>query len=181
MLRDTIKDEYFEWLYDSVCEGRFSKEISYRKLLIFLHNTEFRYTIQKDENRAHDGIDLRYRFLTDMEYDECFSKYLIGPCSVLEMILALAIRCEESIMDDPKIGDRTGQWFWGMINNLGLGDMIDDYFNEKLANDVVQRFLDREYCPNGKGGLFTVRNCGRDLRDVEIWFQLCWYLDGFIG
>lgn len=43
------------------------------------------------------------------------------PCSVLEMIIALAIRLEEHIMDDPDIGNRTGQWFWDMIVSLGLG------------------------------------------------------------
>mgnify|MGYP003235589453 FL=1 len=93
------------------------------------------------------------------------------------MILALAIRCEETIMDDPSIGDRTQQWFWGMITNLGLGSMTDSRFDRDAANDILERFLDREYEPDGKGGLFTVRNCDSDLRDVEIWYQMCWYLN----
>ena len=104
------------------------------------------------------------------------TEYLDGPCSVFEMMVALAQRCE-SVMDDPKIGDRTGQWFWGMIASLGLNGMSDNHYDEKYVNDVVNRFLDREYEPNGKGGLFTIRNCEHDLRDVEIWYQLCWYLD----
>ena len=39
------------------------------------------------------------------------------------MMIALAIRCEEHIMDDPDAGDRTGQWFWSMLVSLGLGSM----------------------------------------------------------
>jgi hypothetical protein len=92
------------------------------------------------------------------------------------MMVALAIECEVTIMDDPNIGDRTGQWFWGMIVNLGLGSMTDYKFDDIYVEGVVRRFLDREYEPNGKGGLFTVKNCRYDLRTVEIWNQMCWYL-----
>lgn len=179
MLKDTINNEYFEWLYGMVCDGRYSK-ISYRSLLMFLHHTEFKYAIPMDENRAHDGEDLRYRFCISHDYDERFVKYINGPCSVLEMMVALAIRCEENIMDDTRFGDRTGQWFWGMINNLGLGNMTDSRFNEPYVRVAVNRFLDRRYDPDGKGGLFTIRDCKYDLRDVEIWYQLSWYLDSIV-
>ena len=96
---------------------------------------------------------------------------------MLEMMLALAIRCEETIMDDPSKGDRTRQWFWGMINNLGLGAMTDNVFDRKEVKYIVDNFLNHKYERNGKGGLFTVRNIKRDLRRVDIWCQLCWYLD----
>jgi hypothetical protein len=91
------------------------------------------------------------------------------------MMVALASECEET-MDDPNVGDRTGQWFWGMIVNLGLGSMADYNFDYDYVDGVIQRFLNREYEPNGRGGLFTIRNCTEDLRTVEIWSQLCWYL-----
>lgn len=164
-------DQYFEWLYDLVCGERYSRDISYRKLLMCLHDTEFIYSIPKDANRAQDGIDLRRRFHPDADL------YLTGPCSILEMMVALSIRCEETIMDDGRIGDRTGQWFWGMIVNLGLGSMLDTRFDIYYVRDVLNRFINRDYEPDGKGGLFTVNNCHADLRDVEIWYQLCWYLD----
>ena len=178
-IREEINNEYFEWMFDLVCGTRYSKRISFRKLLIYLHDTEFRYSIPMDENRAEDGMNLRYRFALLREIDD-FAEYLDGPCSVLEMMIALSIRCEENIMDDPGIGDRTGQWFWGMINNLGLGSMTDNQFDIYYVEDVIERFLDREYEPDGKGGLFTVRHCDRDLTTVEIWHQLCWYLDSIV-
>lgn len=173
-----ICDEYFEWLYDMMCVDRYSKEISYRKLFTRLHNIEFRYIIPSDRNRAGDGIDLRYRFAYANNYSyRAVSEYLSDPCSVLEMMVALAMRCEENIMDDPKVGNRTSQWFWGMVVNLGLGSMTDAQYDKQLVDESVRTLLNRDYKPNGEGGLFTLRHCDEDLRDVEIWMQLCWYLD----
>lgn len=181
MNKDRVINEYFNWLTDIVCNRRFAKAISYRKLLVCLHNTPFRvHRIRIDENRIEDGINLRWRFACDINredrYDE-IDDYLAGPCSILEMMIALAIRCEETIMDDPQVGDRTGQWFWGMITSLGLGGMMDDRFDRKYVDKVIQDFLNHRYEPNGEGGLFTIRNCKSDLRKVDIWCQLCWYLD----
>lgn len=183
MTRDSLRNEYFTWLYDLVCGERFSKNISYRKLLAYLHDTEFIYLIAKDANRAEAGTGLRYRFALDQGYEyavEWVLDTLEAPCSVLEMLVALAVSCEENIMDDPIIGDRTGQWFWSMVTNLGLGSMHDGRFDKWRVENAVARFLNRDYEPNGKGGLFTIPNCNCDLRDVEIWCQLLWYLDGIM-
>ncbi len=179
MTKDELSKEYFEWIYQLVCDD---KRLSYRKLLNHLHNIEFVYFIGMDGNRAEDGIDLRYRFGYERDYEyPMIAAYLDrNSCSVLEMITALAIRCEEHIMDDPDIGDRTGQWFWYMIKNLGLYSMSDNRFNADQVNSVISRFLNRQYGKNGKGGLFTVEKTERDLREVEIWYQMCWYLDDII-
>ena len=178
-IEDRIKSDYFEWMLGLVCDGRFGGSITYRQLLTFLHDTEFIYFVPYDENRAADGITLRYRFCLLHECED-MEHYLTGPCSVLEMIVALAVRCEENIMDDPAKGDRTSQWFWGMITNLGLGSMSDDNFNEWHVNDVVTRFLEREYEPDGRGGLFTVKNWNRDMRTAEIWHQLMAYINSIM-
>lgn len=80
-------------------------------------------------------------------------------------------------MDDPNIGNRTGQWFWEMIVNLGLGAMTDSRFNKKFVDETINKFLNRDYDPDGKGGLFTIRDCDRDVRDLDIQHQLCRYLN----
>lgn len=176
MFRDQIINDYFEWLWNfTKCRGHSQN----RKIITLLHNIEFRYSIPMDANREEDGIDLRYRFITEVgiprNYQEVYG-YLDGPCSVLEMMIALAIRCEESIMDDPDIGDRTSEWFWLMMKNLGLDYMSDRKFDRDIAEEKISIFLDRKYKRNGEGGLFVV-NGRRDLRKVEIWYQMCWYLD----
>ena len=172
---DRINDEYFEWLCELIDIRRFSRDVSYRKLLMHLHNIEFTWFVPHDDNRADDGIQLRRRFGLVRDDPE-LTRYILGPCSVLEMMIALAIRCEETIMDDALMGDRTGQWFWGMINNLGLSSMTDSRFRRSFVDDAIARLLNREYEPDGRGGLFTVRHCSHDLRTVEIWCQLSWYL-----
>lgn len=174
--KDRINDEYFEFLLELIDAKRFSRRVSYRKLLMRLHDTEFTWFVPYDDNRADDGVQLRRRFALIRD-DISLSNYISGPCSVLEMMVALAVRCEENIMDDALMGNRTGQWFWGMIHNLGLSPMSDSKFDKKTVDEIVRRFLNREYEPNGKGGLFTVKKYERDLRTVEIWCQLNWYLD----
>lgn len=136
----------------------------------------------KDRNRAEDGVDLRFRFAKHkrLSKNDALEWHDRTPCSVLEMMVALAIRAEEQIMDNPQVGNRTTQWFWGMISSLGLTGMSDNMFDLIDAKDIIERFLNREYSPDGKGGLFTIRDCEYDLRDVEIWTQLCWYLDRFV-
>lgn len=177
MIKDEVDNAYFEWLYNIVCGDIYSENFSYRKLLMHLHKTTFTYLIARDENRAEDGLGLRYRFSLEYDIVKDADEYINEPCSVLEMMIALAVRCEENIMDDPEVGDRTRQWFWRMITNLGLGDMHDDIYDKRKVTRIIKTFLDREYEPDGRGGLFVIKNCDHDLRDIEIWWQLCWYLD----
>ena len=178
LFENQIKNEYFDWLYDYVCKGRTHRNVSYTKLFTFLYQVEFIFSIRNDINRAKDGVDLRYRFAM-IKDDDRIMDILDGPCSVLEMMIALAIRTEETIMDDSRYGDRTSQWFWNMMSNIGISDMIDGNFDEEIVQEKIDIFLERRYDPDGKGGLFYIRDCEDDLRDVEIWIQLCWYLDKF--
>lgn len=175
MRNHAVINRYFDWMYSLVCGGH----PAYRKLLTHLHNREFYYILEMDGNRASDGIDLRYRFAYENHYDySMVARYLDDrECSVLEMMVALAIRCEEDNMGDPDIGNRTGQWFSVMLESLGLASMTDDIFDDEYVDNVVDRFLDRKYKRNGEGGLFAVKNGRRDMRNAEIWYQMCWYLD----
>ena len=176
MHENNVTIDYFDWMYNLVCRNRYSKDSSFKKLFSYLNDTKFTYSIRMDLNRAKDGTELRRRYANEFKIANIYDR-ICGPCSVLEMMIALAIRCEETIMDDENFGDRTDQWFWDMMKNLGLGHMDDDEFDEEYVSDVVTRFLNRDYEPDGRGGLFFVRNCDIDLRDVEIWIQMLWYLD----
>ena len=182
MSRLTVKKDYFYWMLKMVSEGRYMREHSFEELLFYLHSVEFTYDDVNDADRVSDGIDLRRRFALRFPKDDYdyIIRCLDGPCSVLEMILALAIRCEETIMDDPRIGNRTGQWFWKMIVTLGLGDMENEHFDEQHVENVIVRFLNREYEPDGRGGLFRVLDYEYDFRYVEIWNQMSYYLGTII-
>ena len=179
MTHDILNDQYFDWMCALVRDDGYSERLSFQLLLRHLHKLEFVYILDMDSNRAEDGSCLRYRFAYECGYSyDLVDNYIgTGPCSVLEMMVALALRCEEDIMDDPEIGDRTGLWFWHMVTNLGLGHMSDDEFDEEYVDEVIDRFLKREYAPDGRGGLFTVARDRGDLREVEIWCQMNWYLE----
>ena len=144
-----------------------------------LHSVDFTWMIEMDANRAYDGIALRKRFEYECSLEPSTMDLYFGnrPCSILEMMIALAIACEEEIMDDQNYGDRTGQWFWSMIVSLGLGGMTDQRYNKGEVDNVIFRFLTRNYDRDGKGGLFTLPNCEVDMREMEIWGQMCWYID----
>ena len=177
-----LNKEYFEWMYQLISHKPHNRRSSYRRLIYHLHDIDFHHILPMDANRANDGIDLRYRFGYERKYERTIISTYLGnrPCTVLEMILALAIRCEEDIMADPDIGDRTILWFWTMIDNLGLGSMDDMNFDESYTDDVIFRFMNRQYHRNGEGGLFIVENYKYDMRTVEIWWQMNWYLDSII-
>lgn len=175
MTRTQIENAYFDWLYDIACDG---KKKSYTKLLRTLNSIDFTYSIPMDSNRAAEGEDLRYRFGWEEGYEDVeIAKFLdIHPCSMLEMMVGLSIHFEEQIMRDPTFGDRTSVWFWEMITNLGLSSMSDDHFNPIRVENAISTCLNREYKPDGTGGLFKIEGCLTDLREVEIWYQGCWYL-----
>lgn len=180
MTRTELANRYFDWMCQLVTDDQHSSR-SYQRLLMRLHETEFVSAIPMDDNRAVDGMDLRYRFGDECSFPAPMIASLLddSPCSVLEMMVALAVRCEEHIMDDPDIGDRTGKWFWGMIRNLRLESMSDFRFDRRYVDDILVRLLERRYERNGEGGLFTVNN-GRDMRQIDIWYQMNYYLDEIV-
>lgn len=176
MERNELNDRYFDWLCGIIFDPR------YGKLLAYLHSVDFTYIIPMDGNRAEDGIEMRYRFAYDQGYDyRMIASYIDDrPCSVLEMLIALAVRCEEHITYDPDEGDRTGKWFWDMIESLGLLPMTDRRFDQGQIDYILNRFLNRDYEPNGEGGLFTVKHNDRDMREIEIYYQMYAYLEDIL-
>jgi hypothetical protein len=180
MIKDELTNEYFEWLVHLVCDNPCSGRKSWIKLLRCLFKHAFGYVIEMDANRADDGVNLRYRFAYHIGVNrlDVPGTFLNGrPCSVLEMMVALAVRCEEHIMSDPSIGNRIGLWFWGMVDSMGLSSMDDSRFNSYFTGKTINRLLERKYKENGEGGLFYIEDCPRDLRTVEIWYQMMWFLD----
>lgn len=178
-MNEFLEREYFEWLCDQVNDLKPNREASYSRLLDYLFKIEFTYTVPMDNSRYVDGIDLRYRFGKECygnDYREVVQNLDYKPCSVLEMMIALASKIDRNIMYDFDIGDRTGKWFWEMILNLGLGQMSDRFFNERRVKMICNRLLNREYERNGKGGLFVIYERGEDMRTVDIWYQAMWYL-----
>lgn len=175
---DIIQIEYLDWLYDLVCDDSYSKRLSYHKLFEKLYTTPFTWTIDLDDNRAEDGRALRYIFGEEYHYGDALIEENLdsNSCSVLEVLIGMAMRCEDAIASDDDYGDRTGQWFWTMVVSMGLGDMGDNTYDEKRANYILKRFLNRTYTDNGLGCPFKVENPKAPMKETDLWLQLNWYL-----
>ena len=149
---------------------------NYSLLFHKLFTTEFYWVVPFDEDRAKDAKDLRKTYLDLVGTDDCTGLDYI---SVFEVLIALSIMCEDQLMGDPEYGDRTGDWFWMMVTNLGLQVYSDANWTLESENDVayiVDIFLSRRYTYTGIGGLFPLQICNNDQRKIDLWMQLNAYL-----
>ncbi len=151
----------------------------YSHLLSYLLNTEYRWLIANDKNRAMDGMAYRDEYANgDAQTLAYLNDNLPNPCSVLEMLVALAVRCEFDIMHDPyEDADRSHFWFWTMIDNLGLSQFDDRHFNQDEASYILWNWLDHNFDPDGTGSPFPLQYPIEDSRGLEIWSQMNRWLD----
>lgn len=171
-----VKDLYRDWLVKSA-EYMLSNYGNYTKLLEYLYSRSFYWVIPNDENRANDGLSLRRRFVTEggCTYGDILRE-LNSQCTVLEMMLAACLRVEENLYD-PDLGSRTGKWLYDMIYSMRLDREVDTEFDEAIACEAVDLMLSRRYSKDGLGGLFWVPNAQEDFREIEIWYQMQYYMN----
>lgn len=172
-----ILDEYNEWLYAKAIHNS-NDRCAYSKLLSKLNNIPFGYMHPMDVNRYDDGIQLRYRFGYEEGYDDITicNEVDCRLCSVLEMMVALALHMEENIMIDTNNGPRPDRWFMEMLNSLQLYHMTNQNYNTKYVDDRISKLITRNYSSDGTGGLFKLNNPRYDMREIEIWQQAMMYL-----
>ena len=173
---EEVIDEYFEWLTYLV---NIDKE--HTELAMILHSIKFYSIVHNDENRIEDGKLLRKIFADETLFSD-YSCLDEPSCSVLEMLIALAIRME-AILEDPREGDRTVLWFWEMLDNLDLSKYTNYIIKYGSGNsraeikEIVHTLIERKYSRSGEGGLFPLKNPPKkDQRKVELWYQLSSYL-----
>lgn len=173
-----LDEAYFVWLYSQVgsVDNR-NRSKTYWKLLQLLHLKEFTWLdIEKDENRAQDGKDLRLEFMRSENVQIKHTK-LDGwsdlPSSFLELLIALSRKLAE------QGGGQPADWFWDMIQNLGMTECTDATPTEEvIIEHILDKVINRDYAPNGAGGLFPLADMSeqQDQRDVELWYQAQAYL-----
>ena len=174
MKRPIPENNYFKWLCDIV-GGMCARS----KLLSILYDIDYYWIVSFDEDRETDGLYLRkvYKDFVGAEREPD-----IGKCKVLEVLVSLAISCEDNIMHDRDIGDRTGVWFWLMLTNLGLMEMrfTDSYLTneeEEEVRSVIDFMLSRKYGNDGQGSLFPCASFVPNFVNLDLWLQMNTYLN----
>ena len=167
-----IEDGYVAWLKNQAM----GQDRSYDELLNFLYEKTYFFTLRMDENRAEDGIELRYIYEMENGIDDESGLDPGRDCSMLEMMVGLARRCENQIMVDMEEGAQPERWFRVMLTNLGLISQTNDNFDEGKADYITDRFLAHQYSYHGDGSLFSVCNPRHDMRTTDLWYQAMWYL-----
>lgn len=170
----TLDDRYFAWLYHKVATSRSrTPSRSYWELCKLMYTFPFTWFVPNDHNRVADGKDLRLEFMKD-KHAERDQSWMELECSILEMLVALGRRVSFEAYGG------AAEWFWMMIQNLGLRHFTDDVYrpdlHEEHINAILEKVVTRTYEPDGMGGLFPLRHPEQDQREVEIWFQMASYL-----
>lgn len=177
--------DYLAWLTSIATKAK-----NYNNLMTCLYFIDFTWFIPHDDNRASDGLALRKKWLSEnIDSYDASSKDIIEfaeePCSLLEMMVALAIRINSSLLEKDIC-----YWFSCMLENIGLSTCTD----ERCKSDPVEfrlkvmrtgnRIVKRQYSKFGKGGLFPLNPNKkdrkveiRDQRKVEIWYQMSFWLE----
>ena len=173
------RDAYYEWLCDIIN----LQYDTYDILICELYNIPFRWVIDLDANRAEDGVILRGYF-HNPDGTTALDTFANKPCSVLEMLIALAQKMDYILADDGR-GDRTRIWFWEMITNLGLDKYYDAEFKEPFGNDmgrikeihnICDKWMYRDFTYRGFGSPFPLISPYRDQREQQIIDQMNDYI-----
>lgn len=177
MIHDILWENYGSWL---LTEMGFKKR-GYSSMIKQLHYTEFVWSIPLDENRAGDGMKYRAEYIKTFGgnlTDDQVKLLSEQPCSVLEMLVGLAIRCDAEYIGDPK-SPRPDLLFWEMCCNLGLDEFKNRGFSHKKCEKqllILHNWMGKNHKYNGEGTIFPVKNPANDHRKLEIWRQMMEYI-----
>lgn len=167
---------YFDWLKIQV--EFFDISIPHNQLLRRLYQNTFIPMIERDQNRAYDGIALRDEAPKLLVPEETINT-IDSPCSFLEFLIGLARRMNYIYARPDE--DRTQDCFWTLLRNLGLDELDDSRYSDFVVADemvdaAVSRVNERTFETNGYGGLFPLEHPRINQRNVEIWYQMNQYM-----
>lgn len=170
-MNEPLDELYLGWLYKFIANPEIANPArTFWRLAQHLYTKEYIWLIPNDDNRMEDGRFLREEFIEDLGLDDIDPDWMDLECSMLEMMIALSRRLSFQGGGEPT------DWFWHLIDNLGLRHADNRRYPKTRVEEVLDRINWRTYNKDGSGGLFPLRNPDRDQRDVELWYQLNSYI-----
>ena len=167
---------YYTWLLSLIepPQGVDSPIRLYGMLIYELWRREFFWMdiYEGEESRAADGRQLREQYM--MEADVTPDFVPIGPCTVLEMLIAFALRLDSTI-HDWTIGHRPWEWMTMFITNLGLADLTDNSLRAADRSFVTARlemWMAHNIGTRGERGLFRFKRPLLTISNLDNWSQM---------
>lgn len=179
----SLNDKYFRWLL-AILGFKNPATCGYISMLSYMYSRDFKLTdpiVGHDDNRLNDGFDLRALYsnnFTDPEFPPIFEE----PVSVLEVLVAFAVRIDDDVMYNGSL--HASKWFFIMVDNLGMTGFKDEYLGIDWVIDDEEQIIDiwmsRQYGPDGKGSIFPVKYTTFDQRNLEMWYQMQeWFKENY--
>lgn len=162
-------DEYYNWLLYHVNFGMKNYDLLMRQLF----NSPFEAILDRDLNRIDDCLSLRGQFLYEKGINGNFIEK--DPC-ILELFVSLAIRIDNEYLGNPN-DPHPECMFWEMICNLGMDKFDNSHYKSDKIYEILGIFVGRQYDFYGNGGIFPLKMCDFDQKDVEISRQMKAYLN----
>lgn len=167
----TLDKKYIQWLKNIVVPDDIDNHRGNELFALFeyLGTKPFIWSVDRDTNRAFDGVKLREIYQS--QGNHLTVKWRDMPCTVLEMLVGLSIRIETDIMGEPG-DDHPERWFQIMLQNLGIWSDKYYIFDYNWVDQIMDNWLQRRFKSNGEGSIFPLKKAKNDQRMVEIWNQM---------
>lgn len=176
---NALEVEYQTWVIKNFIDHKHYDWGRYRNLLTNLWSISFVSKHPMDINRMVDGNTLKVRFGQDAGKDisdRYFREWLnFSITSVLDVMVALALRTFEEITGDFPDPIPPSDIFWMMIENMHLENEDDNDFHQDEVIRRVENMMYRRYDSDGDGGLFRIKGTTHNMREAEIWYQMQWW------
>lgn len=168
-----MNQDYIKWLQNRV--DLIDTKGSHDSLFKELASYNYDYILPMDENRAQDGIALRYQFYQN---SDSYPRWVLTqPCTFLEFLVALAERM--SFICSSYVEDMIKGIFWKLLDNMTISNLTDDEWEqldgEKQVGWAISRVCNRTYDADGTGGLFPMAKPKQNQREIQVWYQMQQY------
>ena len=85
--------------------------------------------------------------------------------SIGEVLIAMCVKMAYNVMGDAD----PGLYFWEFLDNLGLLNYPNKKFDKFEVDQIVKKWLKKDFKKNGIGSPFPIPNTSFDLRTFDMW------------
>lgn len=174
--------DYHNWIISLVDSEDHYLAREYSQLMGFLDDYSFKWVLKLDEDRAKDGIQLRKEY--DFEYSRgdisIYDELFDVPCSVLEMLVALSLRCYDEFLSGFDVKKVTPhKVFLHILTSLDLFSETNNRFSYEKCVKNVKSFIEKLHVNGRYLTVFKIDPKVANPHKMELWWQMQRYIDSY--